>query len=84
LYRFVFGAVKAESRGDVRKEYGLSSEFEIPMEFFAFTVENALKKNGVHGDRCDWISANQWQDVRGQELISIVDRAQRGFFILWI
>lgn len=48
---------------DVRKEYGLSTDFEIPMEYFAFTVENALKKNGVHGDQCDWINKNQWREA---------------------
>lgn len=48
---------------DVRKEYGLSTDFEIPMEYFAFTVENALKKNGVHGDQGDWINKNQWREA---------------------
>ncbi|MCU6792551.1 hypothetical protein OB236_10465 [Paenibacillus sp. WQ 127069] len=33
------------------------------MEYFAFTVENALKKNGVHGDQGDWINKNQWREA---------------------
>ncbi|GGD62816.1 ATP-binding protein [Paenibacillus nasutitermitis] len=48
---------------EVRKEHGVSAEFEIPMEYFAFTVENAMKIYGAHGDRCDWISRNQWKQA---------------------
>lgn len=48
---------------EIRKEYGLSSAFEIPMEYFAFTVENALKAYGSHGDQCEWISPSQWREA---------------------
>lgn len=48
---------------DIRKEYGLASDFEIPMEYFAFTIENALKINGAHGDQCEWITEEQWRQA---------------------
>nr|WP_281378875.1 AAA family ATPase [Paenibacillus phyllosphaerae] len=47
---------------EIRKEHGVSSEFEIPMEYFAFTIENALKVYGAHGDQSDWITINQWKE----------------------
>lgn len=48
---------------DIRKEYGLASDFEIPMEYFAFTIENALKINGAHGEQYEWISEEQWRQA---------------------
>jgi hypothetical protein len=47
----------------IRKEHGVSTEFEIPMEYFAFTVENALKIYGSHGNQCEWITNNQWDET---------------------
>ncbi|RCW40581.1 AAA family ATPase [Paenibacillus prosopidis] len=48
---------------EIRKEHGVSTDFEIPMEYFAFTIENALKIYGAHGDQCEWISNNQWKEA---------------------
>jgi hypothetical protein len=48
---------------EIRKEFGLSSKFEIPMESFAFTIENAMKTNGSHGEQNEWISINQWREA---------------------
>ncbi|MNO23252.1 Archaeal ATPase [compost metagenome] len=46
---------------DLRKEYGLANEFEIPMEYFAYTIENALKINGTHGNQCVWLNEEHWR-----------------------
>lgn len=35
--------------GELRKEHGVSADFEIPMEYFAFSIENALKKTDLMG-----------------------------------
>lgn len=48
---------------ELRREHGVSTEFEIPMEYFAYTVENTLKKNGTHGDQKEWISHKQWREA---------------------
>jgi hypothetical protein len=47
---------------EIRKEHGVSSDSEIPMEYFAFTVENAPKMYYSHGDGCEWITINQWKE----------------------
>jgi hypothetical protein len=47
----------------IRKEHGLSSKMEIPMEYFKFTVENALKINGVHGNGEEWLTTNHWREA---------------------
>ncbi|MDF9839680.1 MULTISPECIES: ATP-binding protein [Paenibacillus] len=47
----------------IRKEHGVRSVFEIPMEYFAFTVENALKKNGSHGDSQYWLTEPLWREA---------------------
>jgi len=47
----------------IRQEYGLSSEFDIPMEYFSYTIENALKMYGINGDKKDWISVQQWREA---------------------
>lgn len=49
--------------GDLRKEHGVSAALEIPMEYFCFTVENALKKNGMHGEQFNWINKAQWREA---------------------
>ncbi|WP_438496959.1 hypothetical protein [Paenibacillus sp. IHBB 3054] len=49
--------------GEMRKEHGVSAALEIPMEYFSFTVENALKKNGAHGDQHFWINKAQWREA---------------------
>lgn len=36
----------------LRREHGVSSDLEIPMEYFAFSVEYALKIYGAHGEQC--------------------------------
>lgn len=49
---------------DVRLEFGLSSSaFELPMEYLAFTVENALKLNGADGKNCEWLTMEQWREA---------------------
>ncbi|MCY9589843.1 AAA family ATPase [Paenibacillus chitinolyticus] len=47
---------------EIRKEHGVSTDFEIPMEYFAFTVETALKMYGAHGDSCRWLTVSQWRE----------------------
>lgn len=51
------------SLADLRKEHGVSATLEIPMEYFSFTIENALKKYGVHGDQHYWINKAQWREA---------------------
>lgn len=49
---------------DVRMEFGLTgSKVEIPMEYVAFTVENALKINGANGRCCEWLTMEQWREA---------------------
>ncbi|WP_410768713.1 ATP-binding protein [Fontibacillus sp. BL9] len=48
---------------ELRKEHGVSAALEIPMEYFSFTIENALKKNGLHGDQHYWINKAQWREA---------------------
>ncbi|MEK4058512.1 MULTISPECIES: ATP-binding protein [Paenibacillus] len=48
---------------DLRKEHGVSAALEIPMEYFSFTIENALKKYGIHGDQHYWINKAQWREA---------------------
>lgn len=48
---------------EICKEHGSRSAFEIPMEYFAFTVENALTKNGSHGDEKYWITVTHWKEA---------------------
>ncbi|SDD53498.1 AAA domain-containing protein [Paenibacillus sp. CF095] len=45
---------------DLRSEHGVHSKFEIPMEYFAYAVENALKVYGAHGEQLEWISDQHW------------------------
>lgn len=46
---------------ELRLEHGLSKKMEIPMEYFTFTVENALKINGITGNGIDWLTDNHWR-----------------------
>ncbi|MGM0883098.1 MAG: ATP-binding protein [Bacillota bacterium] len=49
---------------DIRQEFGLSGkEVELPMEYVAFTVENALKLNGANGKCSEWLSIEQWREA---------------------
>jgi hypothetical protein len=49
---------------DIRQEFGLSrTNVELPMEFVAFTVENALKLNGANGKCIEWLSIEQWREA---------------------
>ncbi|WP_044649337.1 ATP-binding protein [Paenibacillus terrae] len=48
---------------EIRQEFGLSGKFEIPMEYIAFTVENALKINGSNGKGTEWLSMHQWREA---------------------
>ncbi|TDL69382.1 ATP-binding protein [Paenibacillus amylolyticus] len=45
---------------DLRSEHGVHSKLEIPMEYFTYAVENALKIYGAHGEQLEWISAQHW------------------------
>ncbi|KAA8745347.1 ATP-binding protein [Paenibacillus sp. UASWS1643] len=47
----------------LRREHGVSSDLEIPMEYFAFAIENALKIFGAHGEQSEWITSQQWLDA---------------------
>ncbi|KAA8786756.1 ATP-binding protein [Paenibacillus amylolyticus] len=47
---------------NLRREHGVNSKLEIPMEYFTYTVENALKIYGTHGEKLEWISAQNWLD----------------------
>jgi len=48
----------------IREEFGLSrKEVELPMEYVAFTVENALKLNGANGKCSEWLSMDQWKEA---------------------
>lgn len=42
---------------------GVSSDLEIPMEYFAYAIENALKIYGAHGEQSEWITSQQWLDA---------------------
>ncbi|MFX3634426.1 MAG: AAA family ATPase [Candidatus Pristimantibacillus sp.] len=48
---------------EIRQEYGLSGRVELPMEYLAFTVENALKINGANGKCTEWLSMEQWREA---------------------
>lgn len=48
---------------ELRKEHGVSADFEIPMEYFAFSIENALKKNGSHGNQHFWLTSALWKEA---------------------
>lgn len=48
---------------EIRQEFGLSSKVELPMEYVAFTVENALKINGSNGKGAEWLSMEQWREA---------------------
>ncbi|WP_010503833.1 ATP-binding protein [Paenibacillus elgii] len=47
----------------MRKEHGLTRKMEIPMEYFTFTVENALKLNGSTGNGGEWLTNNHWREA---------------------
>ncbi|WP_051289903.1 ATP-binding protein [Paenibacillus massiliensis] len=47
---------------NLRREHGVNSKLEIPMEYFTYAVENALKIYGTNGEHLEWISAQQWLD----------------------
>ncbi|TVX93262.1 ATP-binding protein [Paenibacillus agilis] len=46
---------------DIRREYGLSKSLEIPMEYFAFTVENAMKQGCA--DDIYWPTQDLWKNA---------------------
>ncbi|KOY16703.1 ATP-binding protein [Paenibacillus xylanivorans] len=48
---------------DLRREHGVKSKLEIPMEYFTYAVENALKIFGTHGDQLEWITSQQWLEA---------------------
>ncbi|MFF2890028.1 hypothetical protein [Paenibacillus sp. NPDC057967] len=48
---------------DIRKEHGLSKNLEIPMEYFIFSIEYALKVFGASGKNVDWPTPNQWKEA---------------------
>jgi len=48
---------------DIRKEHGLSKKMEIPMEYFIFSIENALKLNGATGREVEWLTTNHWKEA---------------------
>jgi len=48
---------------EIRREYGLAKDFEIPMEYFAYTVENALKIYGANGKQSKWLTLNQLKEA---------------------
>lgn len=49
---------------DIRQEFGLpGKEVELPMEYIAFTVENALKFYGANGKGTEWLSMGQWREA---------------------
>lgn len=48
---------------ELRKEHGVFSDLEIPMEYFAYAVENALKIYGAHGEQNEWITSQQWLEA---------------------
>lgn len=48
---------------EIRQEFGISGKMELPMEYVAFTIENALKTYGVNGKREEWLSMLAWRDA---------------------
>ncbi|WP_169504606.1 hypothetical protein [Paenibacillus lemnae] len=48
---------------ELRREHGVSSDLEIPMEYFAYSVENALKIYGAHGEQNECITSQQWLEA---------------------
>ncbi|MDN4603833.1 MULTISPECIES: ATP-binding protein [Paenibacillus] len=48
---------------DLRKQHGVTSKLEIPMEYFTYAVENALKIYGTHGEKLEWITSQQWLEA---------------------
>ncbi|MBT2679557.1 AAA family ATPase [Bacillus sp. ISL-35] len=48
---------------EMRREAGLSSRFEIPMQYLTLAIEFALKKYGVEGEDLNSISKTQWIDA---------------------
>lgn len=45
---------------DLRREAGLKSTLEIPMQYLTLAIEYALKNYGVDGENLSSISKNQW------------------------
>jgi hypothetical protein len=48
---------------DLRREAGLHSKLEIPMQYLTLAIEYALKNYGVEGRDLNSISKNQWVDA---------------------
>ncbi|TVY02168.1 ATP-binding protein [Cohnella terricola] len=48
---------------EIRKEHGLSNSIEIPMEYLAYTVENAFKTYGANGEAANWLTVNHWREA---------------------
>lgn len=48
---------------EIRQEYGLTGKVELPMEYVAFTIENALKTYGANGKSGEWLSMLEWKDA---------------------
>lgn len=47
----------------LRQEYHLKKKMELPMEYLALTVENALKEFGINGNRVEWLTLNHWKEA---------------------
>ncbi|MDQ8739160.1 ATP-binding protein [Paenibacillus sp. LHD-38] len=48
---------------EIRQEFGITGKMELPMEYVAFTIENALKTYGANGMGGDWLSMLEWRDA---------------------
>ncbi|NOU96208.1 AAA family ATPase [Paenibacillus sp. LMG 31456] len=48
---------------DIRREHGLSKNFEIPMQYLTLSIEIALKTSGAHGHSKEWLTVNDWRNA---------------------